>query len=56
MTLQLVHAFLVLFVGFFAGVLGGGVMFWMTRNWRAAGIVLIAGLVTAKLKYHCLHN
>ena len=47
MTVQFVPA--VLFVGAFVGLLGGGVMFWMTRNWRAAGIVTGAALATAFL-------
>ncbi len=46
MTLNLVS---LLIVGVFGGLLGGGVMLWMTRNWRAAAIVACAALATAML-------
>ena len=47
MTLQFVPTGLVLVVGICGGLLGGGVMFWMTRNLKAAAIVGFAGLITA---------
>ena len=37
----------VLIVGFCGALLGGGVMFWITRNLKAAAIVGCAGLFTA---------
>ena len=46
MTLNFVS---LIIVGVFGGLLGGGVMLWVTRNWRAAGIVAGAALVTAML-------
>lgn len=46
-TIQLVPIFVVLSVGLVGGLLGGGVMFWLTRNRRAALIVAFAGLITA---------
>ena len=46
MTLNLVS---LLIVGAVGGLLGGGMMFWMTRNWRAAAIVACAALATAML-------
>ena len=37
----------VLIVGFCGAMLGGGIMFWITRNPKAAVIVGFAGLVAA---------
>ena len=37
----------VLIVGFCGALLGGSVMYWITRNLKAAAIVGFAGLLTA---------
>lgn len=47
MTVPFIPA--VLFVGAVVGLLGGSVMYWMTRNLKAAAIVICAALITAGL-------
>ena len=47
MTVPLIPT--VLIVGFLGAIFGGGIMFRITRNWRAAAIVACAALVTTFL-------